>query len=573
MTVAIALVQVSTSHATAPVISNPGDVIIGDLEDRVGTAPNIFVAPDMIAVDSIVSDDTTPDGEIKWSFYSASAAIEINGVGPLPLQGTPGLTVGDDDATSPSVANRIDLTDGDAGGPIDVADSDPRTLTFRNVTLSAGNASAPGPAGEAHPPVVVTLFASDCSTFSQRSIVVYSIRGESDGLSGAGPTVIDTFDFTQSTFGWLGGNSPGFGGTVASGTLGLCMTVPLTGNNLVLWISPDYWVELIDTALYRSRMSITTTQTGVDAIPLFFHTFDSSILAGTAPDGTAYGGFEWLLDVDGGAQGIGRNGDNSADFWWSVNAGGTSQFSGDGSTTGAFTAAADAVNDARQGLQIIDANASLLSDADSGTICVADLEIAAVNRADVQVSSTPFNPVIDSSTHFVQNVFASAGTTIAVDNVNDEIDIDMGTNGDVRVNAGYFNNTLPNLNQQLYPVVWTGDTVYRTRVTIRSTAAGTDPVDAIFLAMDTTNSELGAQSFTTRGPGATPLSLTSSPTTTSAEYDITFSSQNATDSVTADANRLRGFPFFFNTNGLFGAGTGGDAIEIESIEVDILNLN
>lgn len=565
MTVAIALVQVSTSHATAPVISDPGDVIIGDLEDRSGTTPNVFVAPDVIDGDSIVTDDSTADNQIKWSF-TGDGSIEVNGVAPLD----PGLAgLGDDDPTSPRASSRIDLVNADGGGPVDTEDANARTFTFRNVDLSPDNTSdhSATPDGLLATDTV-TLFASDCTTFSSRTITVFTIKGESDGLSGAGPETVKVVDFTTTTDGWIGGPQAGFGGTVSSGASGLCMNVPAAGNNLVLWLSPESYIELVDRAVYRVRTDATTDQSGVDAIPLWFLIYSNSYYLTNPGDANNYGGFAWVLDVDGGAQGIGRaNGRNQYDFWYTVNAGGTPQFS-----AGAFTPAADALNDTTLQFQIIDANVALLSQNDSGTICIAGIEVGRTLRDNLQTQSTAFNPPIDSATHFVLNDFGSPGTTAAIDNANDEADIDLGTAGDVRVTFGYFDSTLANLNQQLYPVQWTGDTLYRTRTNIRAQAQETDPVDAIFVAMDVTNSELGMQSYTTRSGGSVMV-FSTSPKLTSAEYDGVFYSQNPTDSVSVDADRLRGFPFLFNTTNLFGDGTGGDAVEIESLEIDVLVSN
>jgi hypothetical protein len=562
MTVAIALVQVSTSHATAPVITDPGDIVIGDLEDRSGTAPNVFVHPDAFDANTIVSDDTTADNLIKWSF-TGDGSIEINGVAPL----NPSLAgLGDDDPTSPRAISRLDLVNADGGGPIDLADGSAITFTFRNVDLSPDNTSVNGSPDGLLATDMVTLFASDCTTFSSRVITVFTIKGESDGLSGAGPELIyGPIDFTTTVDGWIGGNFPGFGGTVASGASGLCMTVPGPGLNDVIWISPEAYIELVDTAVYRSRSNVTTTATAVDTIPLWFFQFDNFYAAG---DGNNYGGFNWFLDVDGGSAGIGRaQGRSMFDSWFGPNAGGTAQFS-----AGSFTPLADARNDLRIAYRIIDANPPLLSDADLGTICIADLAVYRLLRGNAQVSSTVFNPPIDSTTHFTLNDFSSPNTTHSIDNANDEADIGLGTVGNVRVTVGYFNAGLPNLNQQLYPVVWTADTTFRTRTNIRATATTADPIDAIFMAMDVTNSELGIQSYTTASGGAV-MNGTSSPKLLTAEYDVFFHSHNATSSVTPDANRLRGFPFFFNTPGLFGDGTGSDDIEVESLEVDALVSN
>jgi hypothetical protein len=575
MMVAIALANVSTTHATAPVISDPGDVVIGDLEDRSGTSPNVFVSPDAIEADNIVSDDTTPDNQIKWSFTAASTAIRINGVVRL----SPTLAgLDDDDPTSPRALSRLDLNTTPAspfkfaenGGPLDVADSDPRTFTFRNSNLSPDNTSVvAGADGTVLATNTVTLFASDCSTFGQRTILVWTIKGESDSLSGGGPEIVKTVDFTTTTDGWIGGNQAGFGGTVSSGASGLCMTVPPAGTNIVLWLSPEEYVELVDNAVYRIRTGVTTSQTTVDAIPLWFSIFTNSYYLTGGGNGGNYGAFAWVLDVDGGAQGIGRaNGRTTYDFWHAPNSVATPQWS-----AGAFTVAADALNDAVLRFDIIDGNPALLTQNDSGTICIANLEVGRLDRGSIQVASS-FDAPIASTTHAFATT-TSLGTATATIS-GGAATIDPANSGVVRRDLIYFDPEADGVsgpqfgNLEIFPVVWAGDTLYRGRFSIRAQTSEADQVDALFLAFDTPNSELGVQSYTLR-TGGSVMNGAASPKLAAAEYEAYFFGQNATDSLTPNANRTRAYPFIFNTDTLFGTGNGGDALVIDGFAIDTLN--
>lgn len=571
MMVAIALAKVSTTYATAPVISDPGDVIIGDLEDRSGTSPNVFVSPDAIVADNIVSDDVASDAQIKWSFTAGDADIRINGVQRL----APTLIGLDaDDPTSPRASSRLDLVNTDGGGPIDVADGNARTFTFRNFTLSPNNSSVNGSPDGLLGTDTVTLFASDCSTFGQRTIAVFTIKGESDSLSGGGPEIVKTVDFTTTTDGWIGGNQAGFGGTVSSGASGLCMTVPGPGNNIVLWLSPEAYVELVDNAVYRVRTDVTTTATAADTIPLWFSIFTNSYYLTDPGNAGVYGDTSWVLDVDGGAQGIGRaNGRTTYDFWHTPNAVATPQWQ-----AGAFSIASDARNDAVLRFDIIDANAGLLTQNDLGTICIAGIEVGRLDRGSIQVAGTPFQAPIANATH-AWTTTATTGLGAATVSINDgtnEATVDLGTT-DVANRRDLLpfdplGDGVPGAQfgfAELFPVIWEGDTLYRTRVGIRAQAAGSDPIDAIFILHDVTNNEIGAQSFTTR-TGGSVMVFAASATTTSAEYEGYIFSQNATDSTQPNANRLRGFPMFINAGGLFGA-SGGDAVVIDSFEIDKLN--
>jgi hypothetical protein len=566
MTVAIALIQVSTSHATAPVIADPGDVIIGDLEGIHGpaTGSNIFVFPDAIDLNAIVTD-ATPDNQIKWSFTTDAghfASIRINGVGPVAATL---LGLDDDDPTSPRAANRIDLNNTDTGQPGDLADGDPFTATFRNVVLSPGVSDENpyfGPAGFiTTQTAVVTLFASDCSTFSSLNITVYAAQGSSDSISGGGPQLLATVDFTATTDGWIGGAIGGLGGTVSSGASGLCMTVPAAGNNLVGWFSPEGYVELVANTIYRVRANLTMSAPAsppADTIPLLLFQYDNFFTAG---NGNNIGGFAWILDVDGDAQGIGRgNGRNQYDFWLAPNAVATAQWN-----AGAFTVAADAVNDIRLQFVVNDANVNLLTQNDAGTICLQSIEVASIGHDNLQ-GTTVYNPLINSATHFAgANNDVGTGTA-TINNGTNVANIQLGTTGDNRRTVGPFDPLQANLNQQLYPVVWEANTLYRISVGIRAATSVTDPIDAIFMALDVTNNEIGMNSYTTSSGGAVMVHA-ASPTLTSSTYEGYLFSQNATDSTVPDAGRLRPIPFFFNTNALFGVG-GGDAIVVESLEVD-----
>ena len=88
------------------------------------------------------------------------------------------------------------------------------------------------------------------------------------------------------------------------------MFATLTGDNVVLWLSPNQFLELVDNALYRIRSVFSTDQTAKDAIPMI-QLMVSNILVGEPPIpppafAMAYGGEQYWLDVDGGANGIGR---------------------------------------------------------------------------------------------------------------------------------------------------------------------------------------------------------------------------------------------------------------------------
>lgn len=376
-----------------------------------------------------------------------------------------------------------------------------------------------------------------------------------------------TLNFTETggnAHGWEGGAAGGFGGSASLNSAGLCMTVPDAGDNFVVWASPENFLELQNGVIYRIRITLSTDQTLADAIPLFFFVYDNFQSSG---GGNNYGGFFWVLDVDGGAQGIGRTGGRTTyDFYVAPIAINHPQW-----VAQAFLPAADAENDLRLQYRVIDANAALLTDADSGAICVANVEIAAISRSTLSLIATEFNAPITAATHFAEALDeVGSGGTATINELTNTVRYQLATTGDVRKSLGFFNPAFGNENLQLFPVVWAGNSLYRTRSRIRAESTDLDPIDVLFLANDTTTVELGASQYVTRGSPGGAMDRLASPKTTVAEYEAYFFSQNATLSMTPDANRLRPLAIFFNTGNQAGDGTGGDSTIVESLEVERL---
>lgn len=569
LTVAFALAQISTTHATAPVVGDPGDIIVGDLSPGTSgaTATCVFVFPDAFNLNDIVTDDTTPDNQIKWSF-TGGGKYTINGVAPLD----PGLVgLNADDPTSPRASSRIDLNNTDPGGPLVAEDGDPYTVTFRNVDLSPDNTPVAGSGSGimTSQTEVITLFASDCSTFTARSITVFSGKVTSDSISGSGAEFLQGNDFTVTGANdpiglWIGGPLAGTGGTSQEEPGGLCMTAPLLGSNAPIWVSPNSYHQITDNAIYGVRLCMTTDQTDGDAIPLFFLVVDNFISSGPS---NYYGQENWVLSVDGFAQAIGTT-PTYMDFIWAPNAVATPQWS-----AGAFgDPAADSQNDPRYQFRVLDINPALVNDNDSGTICVASIEIWRIDRDAVQTAAVEFNAPIDSSTHFSPANGEAGQGTANVDNATDSITVSVNTSGTNRITWGYFDSTQATLNAQLNPVQEQGSaqTLYRTRMDIRAATSEADPVDALFVAMDKANNELGVSAFAVSQQDEAIMGAASSPKLTAATYEVYFMNQNPTASAVPDADRLRGLGFAFNTDGLSPASTGADAFVVESFEIDRL---
>lgn len=375
-------------------------------------------------------------------------------------------------------------------------------------------------------------------------------------------TTVNFAEDGGNAHGWVGGAAPGFGGAVYLGIAGLCMAVPDAGENLVLWASPEKYVELHSGALYRARVALVTDQTAPDAIPIFFFTYDNFIGAG---EGNNYGGFAWVVDVDGGSQGIGRpQGRDAFDFYAAPNALSAPQW-----VSLAFGPEADSENDMRLQFRAIDANPGFVTSNDSGTVCVSSLEITTVPRASLIVDEIEYAPPISSATHFIAalNEVGTEGTESITD--ANEVRYQLGESR--RTLGPYDPSAGTDLNVQLFPVLWESDRLYRSRVRVRSGLEDSDdPLDAIFVALDTTTQELGVVGYTTRGAPGSAMDGAASAGRVAAEYEVYLFSHNTTASATPNAARLRPLAFFMNTPEIAGLDSGRDAFIVGALEVDRL---
>jgi hypothetical protein len=562
MTVAIALVQVSTVQATAPTVNDPGDVIVGDFEtgSTPATGSCIFVFPDAFNLADIVNDET-PDGQIKWSYLESTGTYSINGA-PSLAANLAGLN--DSDPTSPSASRRIDLVNSDAAEPGDPEDGNAQTVTFRNINLTPTNTPFnPGALGILPSETrTLTLFASDCSTFTSRSIMVFTGKSTSDTLSGSGKEFVRNENFRVTGAGdWIGTAPNQFGnGSTSVGASGLCLTVPLAGGGSVIWFSgPNVeggYHQLVDNTVYCVRLTMTSTA-AAGAVPFFDLPIDNFFQSG---QGNNYGQFAWLHDGPGGATAI-PAAETNYYFIWAPNPIAAAQWS-----SIMFTAATDDENDPRYQLRTIDANAALQADSRAGTICVAEMEIRSIIRDNIAFN-TVYNAPLAEATHFATRNGADQ-TAAIIDDGTGTATVTLTTAGNQDVTVGIFDQAQPTLATQLYPVVWNANTTYRVRSRIRAAAAGTNRPDLVNMLMSVNSiesNELGVETFATRGAGDSAGAA--SPTTTAATYEAYLHGQFGT-AAGGEANRLAGSTRIFNTDALFGAGTGSDTVIIESLELD-----
>jgi hypothetical protein len=588
ITVTLAFVQVSNSFAEAPVIADPGDVIIGDIED--GTASNLFVFPDAINLRSIfVSDDTENSTSLKWSYFEPTGMIVINGT---PSLTAPLTVLGQNDPTDPATSRRLDNAANNDDAYAD--DSDPLTLTFRNVTLSpeAGPNVEPGVVGiVASQTKTVSLFASDCSTYTQIDILVFTANNTTDGISGGSvtPTFVSDSDFagTGSTLGWTGGAAFGLPGTFTSGASGLCLQVGASAPGAatayaVETFSPQEFIALVDLRIYKVRHQMGTTQTNPDAIPLWSFTSDN-FDGGTGF--VSFGTDNFFVSTLGGSAGIGvlRNNFQS---WIGPNSVTHGPWRGAAGTNGAF----DPANASFTGIRIRyvanDANGAVQAVTDdTGTICVERTRVDSI-PVNLLLGVNVFAPPIDSSTHAFDPIPGVPAGTTSIDNGTDSAEIALpgptGTmNTDTTANQFIPNDASvatagdPNFGRnplKFDPATWQANSLYELQVDLRAETTDLNPIGLITLNMNVPTSEQGAVAWQSRGPTGGALFRASSPKTTTGTFRSFWFSHNVTLAVgpplnLTNAGRFRGVLQLFNRGDLHGVGAGTDSTIIEGFRI------
>jgi hypothetical protein len=592
LTVFVALTQVSTVFATAPVIKDCPDIIIGDTFNNGASQSNEFVFPDAFNLrDLFISDDNSTSVTVKWSYLADQPGEDIllNGVPSLD----PSLAgIGLDDPTDPAAGSRLDLVDADTGNTKQdnsAQDGLAFTVTVRNKTISPiGGPNAPFP-GDSDPITspslvstrVITLFASDCSTFSSKNITVHTSNNTSDALSGGiNLTLIAQEDFTDGNIGaWVGGQRlpPFLGGTTSSGAGGLCMASGTTGDFWTFWSSPEEYVPLIDNVAYRVRGDLTTDQTAADAIPLWrftWNNFDSVDTSGFL----TFGGTYYFIDQTGGASGIGRaqGPGNQYDIWFSPTGASAPQWRS--TSGGAFDPANAGVVDLLIAYENFDANDGIGADADSGTICLRSVRVDSTPIDSIS-GTTAYDTPLGTTTHRFQPIPGltdpNGSAVIAGGEATVTLVAGTGTPGPTNTSVD-FNEFAPYVTALAgvdgdrpasFPVLWENDKLYMLESDMRL-GSGTDPAVVILLVLDTPTIEQFSENFCTRAATGGLLDRSGSPTTTSATFRSFLFGHKATvvGGALPSADRIRPKVQAINSGNLL-TGVGESPLVIESLRV------
>lgn len=478
----VAIAMMGTASAMAPVIGDIPDIIVGD--ESAATPPNVFVYPDAINLDNFVTDADDPIANIRWSYEVVGTQLySINGVAPLTTS---------DDPVNPG-AKAIDQSDTDAAK----VDANAKTITVRDIALSPiSNPSAPDPVQDHSQ--AVTFWASDGEDVDSHTIVIWTDNDSNDRLSpevGGGELIYSRNFAGGELTGWTWQLTVGGATSSSPAGQGLCIGVPLGGVNIGQWNQTANFIDLTPNAVFEIRATMDSTQSTLEAVPLFDFVYDNFPNPATSPN--AYGGDYLFLGNEGGANAPGSGGRTNYRVFFTPMPILTPQFNN--ATTGAFTAANAPLNDMRVYFRIIDADgAGYNAEADQGVICMENIAIwkydmaqeTAVGAAEYDVqnitASTHYGLAPGGGTNFN---FSGGDVTISPTNAqgwNDE-GIMIVQPGDNVLNVATGVGVLDD-----FPVAWDSDELFKVTVVLSGSnaAADTNPPDAIRMGADGPTTEL-----------------------------------------------------------------------------------
>jgi len=550
--------------AMTPVVDEIRDVIVGDAEDA--SASNVFVYPDAVNLNEIVTDDGLPGDDLFWSFYDSSDTYLVNGMASLSDT---------DDPVAPPTEKTINLADdetyvADAGNVWNSRDANPATITFRNNALSPITGTAPyGEPGFTglDAGTALTLFCSDTDKAGSTTLFVFSNNEGFDEISG-GTTWANEgeIDFTSSTNSWTYEHLYGNNNVTSSTSGGICMTTPAAGDQGGQWVGPygetaAGGVSLVNNAVYRIRLSMNSTQTTPNAGPLW-----DLIVENQTPTGSAgafcYGADYWFLDNYGGANAImgPTVGRSTFDIVWTPACVNQASWQ-----SAAFSSAQEAQNDMRLQFRMIDvASATYDAGNDSGTICISGIDIDRTDISGLVSSATVYTddnltganwrstPAVSGSS--TTSTFADGNLTVTpTSSWGDEI---------IAIEPGDTDFSIADLADN-YPFAWDGNTLYKMEVVMRAPDANseTHPPDFIILRLDSASNELFMESYIVMN-----MDRAAMPKQTAGTYVGFFFSHNASLASEANLKNLRAHLAVGALNAIT-AYTNDGGVVIESITV------
>lgn len=374
-----------------PIISDILTPIIGN---AIGPyQPERYVMRDFLNLDRFVfssGDGITsiPLNQLRWSYeIPGTPHYLINGVDPIDRRVV--------DPVNPPLAQTINKTIGSKNGVSEAdLDASPNTITIRNQRLAPLGGTPVTPVVVGYVDIqAVTFWLSDSNNATSQTIFFYTntTPGAPHRLSAPYKdwTLLNKETFSSKS--WPFDDGPH--GSVTTHTWpadnkGLCLEVPLTGNNWASVASPLPFFTLTANTLYRFRVVMNCSQAAPGHTPLWdliVDNYDPKTRKGL----NLFGMDALIMDNVGGANAV-ISSDSGTEllFYWTPAAVSTPQFQALYSGT---TYAAG--KDVRLRFRVLDVddNKALLNNQKSGAICLKSIQVESIPLYKV----TPYQALVD----------------------------------------------------------------------------------------------------------------------------------------------------------------------------------
>ena len=488
----IALVPLQVN--TAPIIADIPPATVGN--EASTQHPNRFIYPDAIRLRNYAIDDGGVD-RLVWSFEIAGEPIySINGVGAINM-------ALDDPTTPGAKAINTQVLRGEQN-----PDGDPGTITIRNLRLTpfvgTGETRPTAPGIIDEDTQVVTLYASDGTSYSQKEMMIYTDNdGDDRFLCDHG----DYYDFTNDAQGFVSEEIAGNVSTTVTSN-GICIEV----NSDVAfgrWISPYGIIDVADHSVYRIRATMNSNQDKSYALPFWDIIIDNFDDLGQTFDGAnAYVTDSLFLSNEGGASAPG-DGFGIADFemWFAplpVNC-----QSWRDSLTGAHSPANDPRNDAQIIFRILNVTTSGYGGPLAfGQVCMQTMSIDRFDLNEIIEGETVMDLAINNTNYRGHDVLGSTTfdfdtpgqITIGPTDGNFELEISLLEPGD----GDHIGVGGTGAADDDFPIVWESDQLYMIEMQVSAPTAADEvnPPDVIQIGMDPPSWEVFMLNSVTRGDGS-----------------------------------------------------------------------
>jgi len=571
MTVAAAIMAVQ-AMAMAPVIGDVPSPVVGDAE--VASPANTFVWPDAFNLANYVTDDSSPSASIIWSFTTAGTSLfAINGHDKMTDLSAGALINPGANAINTSVV----------GGEVN-PDSNAATLTIRDVHLTPLGSTTQGLDPGSGDSQVVTLFASDGSTYSQKDVMFYAQHGN-DHLSQSGGVwlLVINKSFNGGVQGWT---TTSWGGTISFPTnnnTAICLNLGLTGSNAGFWTGPYGELSLVKNNVYRIRMTMVGSQSGAGAqsdVPFW----EMIVNNYTGTQGlNQYGLNYFILDNTGRANAVTTTA-REFQAWWCPSSVSAPQWNDEAATgvNGSPYSAANAANkDGFLQFRSLDSpGGGTTGEFDQGSVCIDDLTIERQDIAGLSLgaplynatnitdgrSSTAGNPQNPSILLNTTATFSGGAVTVGAANATQEY------LGALDCGDANLDQATPSTLPDNFPVALQPQKGYLiTYMMAAPTAAdASNPPDAFWIGADTPTNELICLSYVATGGGN--LSAMPKSGTPQAYKALFWSNYGTAASNPAQYAAFRPRFMFVGANTLGGTATNNSGkITISGIKVEPIN--